>query len=124
MPLNIGLMDKYVEVGSRNEEISPGGFIKLADDSEFNSKGFVWARQATIKGTDIKIESGVSDLTNFRWLVRYGEWTNTAASAGDYIKYLNQYYKILAVYEATEYGRNRAVWIETNIENRQFLTSL
>jgi hypothetical protein len=117
-------MDKYVEVGSRNEEISPGGFIKLADDSEFNSKGFFWARQATIKGTDIKIESGVSDLTNFRWLVRYGEWTNTAASAGDYIKYLNQYYKILAVYEATEYGRNRAVWIETNIENRQFLNSL
>ena len=120
--LNIGTLDRYCEIASRNVTINADGSISVVPGNEVVSKGFLYCRQAIKSSSGVKIASGMADDTNVQWLARYGDVIALYINPGDYIEFNSQYYRINDVTEATEFGRNRAAYINTSIMNRVTLS--
>lgn len=116
--LNIGTLDRYCEVVSRNVTINADGSVSVVPGDEVVSKGFIYCRQSIKSSSGVKIASGLADDTNLQWLARYSDVLALYINPGDYIKFNFQFYRINDVTEATEFGRNRGAYINTTIMNR------
>lgn len=116
--LNIGTLDRYCEIVSRNVNINADGSVSVVPNNESTSKGWIYCRQTIKSSSGVKITSGMADDTNIQWLARYRDTIYLYINPGDYIKFNSQFYRINDVTEAPEFGRKRAAYINTTIMNR------